>query len=147
MRGVFTCVGWQVILCYAIWLVTKDRPKPVNAFSAENENENESHYFQLFFKSKSCIHYYTINIDLPNIESYQCRPCSAMFRCIFSPCTVCLSGLSLPSDSSFEHSKHFALLMSVSHLVKYSQITLRDDRDIVIIGTTVYCLYVSNLYE
>ena len=55
----------------------------------------------------------------------------------FKSCTVCLPGLSLPSDSSFEHSKHLALLMSVSHLVEYSQITLRDDRDIVVIGTTM----------
>jgi len=47
--------------------IGKDRPKPVNSFSAENETENESHYFQLFFKSKSCKHYYTINIGLPNI--------------------------------------------------------------------------------
>jgi len=40
-----------------IIVIIKDRPKPVNAFSAENETENESRYFQLFFKSKSCMHY------------------------------------------------------------------------------------------
>jgi len=74
----------------------------------------------------------TLNIGLPNIPSYQRRNLWNFSRCIFSPCTVLLPDLSLPSNSSFEHSKHFALLMLVSHLVKYSQITSRDDRDIVI---------------
>jgi len=47
-------------------------------------------------------------------------------RWTFNPDTVCFAGLSLPNDSCFEHSVHFALLASVSDLQNHSQIWLRN---------------------